>query len=1026
MSFIRLSLCLLGAATLASAQSVQSSGVSDISPTIATDVLLPAPPSVDFLGAVVAGPIDVQTPPVTDNGFITGVQYAFGFWWVLGGDGSSTVNGGMIYKYDLNGVLLAEFPQNSIITSTFCHRDGAVDEFNSLLYFGEESNRIVEYHYDAGTGNLTNTRVLTLTNPGAGGLPTTVRALARNPLTGRFYTANFGSTVFEFVVPPSGTTATVTTVFANPTSPATAFFGMAWNKSNNTLWGWSQNGIPAVRADEFAVGLTTIVPTGTSFQGVNLPVAGPIAGGCDLYNDPRNPGFLSLATVHQSTPDAVVLYDTAVPYLPPPFHDTCANAAAFPCGSPPATVSTLAATLDPTPGCGPIAVAPGVWFKIAGSGEPVTLSTCDAVTNFDTRISVYSGACGALTCIADNDDAGCGANPLASSVSFSTNCGEDYLVLVHGGKVGTDVGTFRLSQTCRNYCIAGTTSGCSASLPFISRVTIGAIDNATPGCSPGGYQRACASTPMAVGCPVAATVQITNSTATDKVRVWVDWNQDSDFTDPGEEFALSGTPPTPPIFTGFITPPAGAALGVTRMRVGWDESATVLPCGLTTTSDFEDYLVDVTPIVDSDFDGTADCVDGCPLDPLKVAAGACGCGVPDTDTDNDGTPDCFDNCPTDPNKVDPGFCGCNRPENDPDGDGVPSCIDDCPFDPNKIAPGLCGCGVPDTDTDSDGVPDCFDACPTDPAKVDPGFCGCGQPETDTDADGLPDCVDGCPLDPLKGAPGFCGCGNSEFDGDGDGFPNCVDNCPNTFNPGQEDTDFDGRGDLCDNCPLNQNPGQQDCDFDGIGDVCEIANGLAVDCNTNGIPDNCETDCNQNGVTDDCDVLFGASQDLNSNGIPDECEGPGVPFCFGDGLGTPCPCANHSTTPGQGCRNSTGSGGQLYNSGSTSVALDDSRLTAFHLPPNARTVFLVGQSQANGGLGMPFYDGLLCISAAKRYPRQTSDISGLISIVQPVALTNGLITPGSTWYFQTWVRDGSGGPCGFLGNLTNGLGVTFTP
>lgn len=43
---------------------------------------------------------------------------------------------------------------------------------------------------------------------------------------------------------------------------------------------------------------------------------------------------------------------------------------------------------------------------------------------------------------------------------------------------------------------------------------------------------------------------------------------------------------------------------------------------------------------DTDGDGVPDGTDGCPTDPLKIAPGACGCGVPDTDSDGDGTPDC--------------------------------------------------------------------------------------------------------------------------------------------------------------------------------------------------------------------------------------------------------------------------------------------------------------------------------------------------------------------------------------------------
>jgi hypothetical protein len=40
--------------------------------------------------------------------------------------------------------------------------------------------------------------------------------------------------------------------------------------------------------------------------------------------------------------------------------------------------------------------------------------------------------------------------------------------------------------------------------------------------------------------------------------------------------------------------------------------------------------------VDSDGDGTLDCIDNCPNDPRKTDAGECGCGTPDTYTDNGG------------------------------------------------------------------------------------------------------------------------------------------------------------------------------------------------------------------------------------------------------------------------------------------------------------------------------------------------------------------------------------------------------
>lgn len=129
--------------------------------------------------------------------------------------------------------------------------------------------------------------------------------------------------------------------------------------------------------------------------------------------------------------------------------------------------------------------------------------------------------------------------------------------------------------------------------------------------------------------------------------------------------------------------------------------------------------------------------DDCPDDPDKNAPGICGCGVPDIDTDGDGTMDCVDLCPADANKVDPGLCGCGVAEDtgDRDGDGVINCLDGCPDDASKTEPGQCGCGVPDTDLDGDGVPGCLDD--NDQPVVGGGGGGGGEPPLPTCAP-LPD------------------------------------------------------------------------------------------------------------------------------------------------------------------------------------------------------------------------------------------------------------------------------------------------
>ncbi|MBI4603574.1 MAG: VCBS repeat-containing protein [Planctomycetes bacterium] len=66
--------------------------------------------------------------------------------------------------------------------------------------------------------------------------------------------------------------------------------------------------------------------------------------------------------------------------------------------------------------------------------------------------------------------------------------------------------------------------------------------------------------------------------------------------------------------------------------------------------------------------------------------------------------------------------------------------------------------------------------------------------------------------------------------------------------------------------------QADCDRNLVADACDIE--AQGDCNRNGIPDACDLeglDANANGIPDDCDIEGGKSADCNANGLPDEAE-----------------------------------------------------------------------------------------------------------------------------------------------------------
>jgi PKD repeat protein len=141
-----------------------------------------------------------------------------------------------------------------------------------------------------------------------------------------------------------------------------------------------------------------------------------------------------------------------------------------------------------------------------------------------------------------------------------------------------------------SYCSAGSTyTNCDE---YISRVQVGTVDNATGCSSPGGYGNY-TSLSTKVSPTFSYPMTITNGKTIytgDQCSIWVDWNQDYDFTDAGETIPVTGTPGVGP-YTATIIPPANATKGNCRLRtrILWTES--ISPCGNTTYGEVEDYHI---------------------------------------------------------------------------------------------------------------------------------------------------------------------------------------------------------------------------------------------------------------------------------------------------------------------------------------------------------------------------------------------------------------------------------------------------
>ncbi|UII35012.1 GEVED domain-containing protein [Fulvivirga ulvae] len=140
-------------------------------------------------------------------------------------------------------------------------------------------------------------------------------------------------------------------------------------------------------------------------------------------------------------------------------------------------------------------------------------------------------------------------------------------------------------QTVPEYCVA---SAGNPSGQYIKSVSAGSISN-NSSYDAGGYTDY-TTLSTSVGTSLTLTVTPHTKWAGTRVKGWVDWNRDGDFTDSGEEvYSVSGTGN----YERTISVPSGVSAGsvVLRVRTAYGQAPT--PCGAIHFSETEDYTLNV-------------------------------------------------------------------------------------------------------------------------------------------------------------------------------------------------------------------------------------------------------------------------------------------------------------------------------------------------------------------------------------------------------------------------------------------------
>ena len=201
---------------------------------------------------------------------------------------------------------------------------------------------------------------------------------------------------------------------------------------------------------------------------------------------------------------------------------------------------------------------------------------------------------------------GSSASTQNPQITFNT-VGQYTITLVATNTQGSD------SEVKTNYiivaastgpCAASSTAGCTATSnnSYISSVQLNTLNN-TSTCS--GYTNfSSLSTTLTKGNQYTATLIPSTTTANapgaytgDELAIWIDYNNDNDFLDAGEQvgYVLVGTGWSN-VFS--FTVPTTASVGNVKMRVRISyqpDDGAIVPCGNSQWGEVEDYNVNIQP-----------------------------------------------------------------------------------------------------------------------------------------------------------------------------------------------------------------------------------------------------------------------------------------------------------------------------------------------------------------------------------------------------------------------------------------------
>lgn len=244
--------------------------------------------------------------------------------------------------------------------------------------------------------------------------------------------------------------------------------------TKNTITFNDDNNAMMWRVADWDVGVTEPGSSGSPLFDQNQRIIGQLCcgaaacNGTDDNNDYDHYGRFGVSWDGSSSADrlkdwlhpgagaAPTLIDGLDPKTLLPDNDLCSNAISLSCAET-VTGNALNATDEGAPANCDVATEAGVWFTFTGTGEVTQIETAGSA--FDTRISVYTGTCGNLSCVGGDEDSGSGNS---AAFEFCSEPGATYYIYLSGQPATTS--EYTLSISCAPDTEKPTIANCPANI----------------------------------------------------------------------------------------------------------------------------------------------------------------------------------------------------------------------------------------------------------------------------------------------------------------------------------------------------------------------------------------------------------------------------------------------------------------------------------------------------------------------------------------------------------------------------------